>query len=83
MSKHRYIQKTGSVWCALCIGGILLQNDEGQIITLQSDRYVSMITNFFIPELNTVMLSRNQKQQDGATCHTARATIELIERHVW
>ncbi|GFX89312.1 putative transposable element [Trichonephila clavipes] len=35
-----------------------------------------MITNFFIPEL------KNQElwfQQDGSTCHTARATIDLLK----
>ncbi|GFY06239.1 uncharacterized protein TNCV_2680331 [Trichonephila clavipes] len=31
------------------------------------DRYRAIITNFFIPELN------------GATCHTARATIDLLK----
>ncbi|GFV19403.1 putative DD41D transposase [Trichonephila clavipes] len=66
-----------TVWCALWAGGIIgpyfFKNDEGHNVTVNGDRYRAMITNFFIPELN------NQElwfQQDGATCHTARATID-------
>ncbi|GFU06168.1 hypothetical protein TNCV_4764881 [Trichonephila clavipes] len=39
-----------------------------------------MITNFFIPELNNHDVQELWFQQDGATCHTARATIDLL-RH--
>ncbi|GFS56273.1 hypothetical protein TNCV_2769421 [Trichonephila clavipes] len=38
-----------------------------------------MITNFFIPELNNHDLQELWFQQDGATCHTARATIDLLK----
>ncbi|GFU57298.1 putative transposable element [Trichonephila clavipes] len=34
-----------------------------------------MITNFFIPELNNRDVQELWFQQDGATCHTARAII--------
>ncbi|GFT39714.1 uncharacterized protein TNCV_1579031 [Trichonephila clavipes] len=36
-----------------------------------------MITNFFIPELNNHDVQELWFQQDGATCHTARATIDF------
>ncbi|GFX59249.1 uncharacterized protein TNCV_4304811 [Trichonephila clavipes] len=36
-----------------------------------------MITNFFIPELNNHDVQELWFQQDGATCPTARATIDL------
>ncbi|GFV66463.1 hypothetical protein TNCV_379901 [Trichonephila clavipes] len=56
MSKHRYIQKKLTVWCALWAGGIIgpyfFKNDEGHNVTVNGDRYRAMITNFFIPELN-------------------------------
>ncbi|GFU96812.1 tc3a_0 protein [Trichonephila clavipes] len=76
-----------TVWCALWAGGI--KNDEGHNVTVDGDRYRAMITNFFIPELNNHDVLELWFQQDGATCHTAlslslsRATIKLIERHVW
>ncbi|GFY32349.1 uncharacterized protein TNCV_3558571 [Trichonephila clavipes] len=45
-----------TVWCALWAGGIIgpyfFKNDEGNNITGNGDRYRTMITNFFIPELN-------------------------------
>ncbi|GFS65874.1 DUF4817 domain-containing protein [Trichonephila clavipes] len=38
-----------------------------------------MITNFFIPKLNNHDVQKLWFQQDGATCHTARATIDLLK----
>ncbi|GFT73501.1 DUF4817 domain-containing protein [Trichonephila clavipes] len=38
-----------------------------------------MITNFFIPELNNHDDQELWFQQDGATCHTARTTIDLLK----
>ncbi|GFX07082.1 DUF4817 domain-containing protein [Trichonephila clavipes] len=38
-----------------------------------------MITNLFIPGLNNHDVQKLWFQQDGATCHTARATIDLLK----
>ncbi|GFW78059.1 hypothetical protein TNCV_135291 [Trichonephila clavipes] len=38
-----------------------------------------VITNFFIPELNNHDVQELWFQQEGATCHTARATIDLLK----
>ncbi|GFV99264.1 uncharacterized protein TNCV_1512361 [Trichonephila clavipes] len=38
-----------------------------------------MITNFFIPELNNHDVQELWFQQDGATCHTSRAIIDLLK----
>ncbi|GFX70338.1 uncharacterized protein TNCV_2955581 [Trichonephila clavipes] len=38
-----------------------------------------MITKFFIPELNNHDVQELWFQQEGATCHTARATIDLLK----
>ncbi|GFW44026.1 uncharacterized protein TNCV_997911 [Trichonephila clavipes] len=43
--------------------------------TLQS----MVITNFFIPELNNHDVQKLWFQQEGATCHTARDTIDLLK----
>ncbi|GFX42385.1 hypothetical protein TNCV_1519491 [Trichonephila clavipes] len=43
------------------------------------DRYRAMITNFFIPELNNHDVQELWFQQDCATCHTTRATIDLLK----
>ncbi|GFW63673.1 transposable element Tcb2 transposase [Trichonephila clavipes] len=72
-----------TVWCALWAGGIIgpyfFKNDEGHNVTVNGDRYRAMITNFFIPELNNQDVQELWFQQDGATCHTARATIDLLK----
>ncbi|GFW91122.1 uncharacterized protein TNCV_1759961 [Trichonephila clavipes] len=38
-----------------------------------------MITNFFTPEMNNHAVSELWFQQDGTTCHTAHATIDLLK----
>ncbi|GFV91199.1 putative DD41D transposase [Trichonephila clavipes] len=72
-----------TVWCALWAGGIIgpyfFKNDEGHNVTVNGDRYRAMITNFFIPELNNHDVQELWFQQDGATCHTARVTIDLLK----
>ncbi|GFY10612.1 putative DD41D transposase [Trichonephila clavipes] len=55
------------------------KNDEGHTVTVNGDRYRAMITNFFIPEFNNHDVQELWFQQDGATCHTARATIDLLK----
>ncbi|GFT30749.1 transposable element Tc3 transposase [Trichonephila clavipes] len=55
------------------------KNDEGHNVTVNGDRYRAMITNFFIPELNNHDVQELWFQQNGATCNTARATIDLLK----
>ncbi|GFU85288.1 transposable element Tc3 transposase [Trichonephila clavipes] len=72
--------ETLTVCCALWAGGILLQNDEGHNVTVKNVRYRAIITNFFIPELNNQDVQELfWFQQDGATCHIDRATIDLLK----
>ncbi|GFW13613.1 DUF4817 domain-containing protein [Trichonephila clavipes] len=72
-----------TVWCTLWAGGIIgpyfFKNDECHNVTVNGDRYRAMITNFFIPELYNHDVQELWFQQDGATCHTARATIDLLK----
>ncbi|GFU57275.1 uncharacterized protein TNCV_3634651 [Trichonephila clavipes] len=72
-----------TVWCALWAGGIIgpyfFKNDGSHNVTVNGDRYRAMITNFFIPELNNHDVQELCFQQDGATCHTARAIIDLLK----
>ncbi|GFV84352.1 uncharacterized protein TNCV_2044001 [Trichonephila clavipes] len=72
-----------TVWCALWAGEIIgpyfFKNDEGHNVTVNGDRYRAMITNFFIPELNNHDVQVLWFQEDGATYHKARATIDLLK----
>ncbi|GFW19938.1 putative LOC100569746 [Trichonephila clavipes] len=80
---HSEFETIRFVICALWAGGIIgpyfFKNDEGHNVTVNGDRYRAMITNFFIPELNNHDVQELWFQQDGATCHTARATIDLLK----
>ncbi|GFX38246.1 mariner transposase [Trichonephila clavipes] len=79
MSKHRYIQKNRLFGALYGLVESFFKNDEGHNVTVNGDRYRAMITNFFIPELNNPDVQELWFQQDGATCHTARATIDLLK----
>ncbi|GFT95430.1 putative transposable element [Trichonephila clavipes] len=61
------------------VGPDFFKNDEGHNVTVNGDRFRTMITNFFIPELTNHDVQELWFQQDGATCHTARATIDLLK----
>ncbi|GFV96439.1 hypothetical protein TNCV_2943721 [Trichonephila clavipes] len=61
------------------IGPYFFKNDEGHKVKVNGDRYRAMITNFFIPELNNHNVQELWFQQNGTTCHTARATIDLFK----
>ncbi|GFV12728.1 putative DD41D transposase [Trichonephila clavipes] len=83
-----YIENNGrfsklTVWCVLWAGGIIglyfFKNDEGHNVTVNGGRYRAMITNFLISELNNPDVQEMWFQQDGATCHTDRATIDLLK----
>ncbi|GFX79461.1 uncharacterized protein TNCV_824501 [Trichonephila clavipes] len=69
--------------CAFWAGGIIgpyfFKNDEGHNVTVNGDRYRAVIIYFFIPEFNNHDVQELWFQQDGATCHTARATIDLLK----
>ncbi|GFV13252.1 putative transposable element [Trichonephila clavipes] len=74
LDTRHYCQMAGGI-----IGPYFFKNDEGHNVTVNGDRYRSMITNFFISELNNNDVQELCFQQDGATCHTARATIDLLK----
>ncbi|GFV89847.1 putative transposable element [Trichonephila clavipes] len=54
-------------------------NEKTKVYIVNGDLYRAMITNFFIPELNKHDAQELWFQQDGATCHTASATIDLLK----
>ncbi|GFX68755.1 hypothetical protein TNCV_4069991 [Trichonephila clavipes] len=74
-----FVVETDPGWAGGIIGPYFFKNDEGHNVTVNGDRYRAMITNFFIPELNNHDVQELWFQQDGATCHTARATIDLLK----
>ncbi|GFU19841.1 uncharacterized protein TNCV_4283681 [Trichonephila clavipes] len=54
-------------------------NKQNCRIWSEANPQVTIITNLFIPELNNHDVQELWFQEDGATCHTARATIDLLK----
>lgn len=73
-----------TVWCGLYAGGIIgpyfFKNEAGNRVTVNGDRYRAMINDYLIPNLNGIDLEGMWFQQDGATCHTANATLDLLRK---
>ena len=73
-----------TVWCAFWYGSIMgpyfFENENGNAVTVNGERYRSMITDYFWDELDGFDLSDMWFQQDGATCHTSHETINLLRQ---
>lgn len=73
-----------TVWCGFWSGGIIgpyfFENENGSSITVNGERYREMINNFLWTKLDGMDTDDMWFQQDGATCHTARATLDLLHQ---
>jgi len=71
-----------TVWCGFWSGGIIrpyfFQNEAGVAITVNSERYRSMISNFLWPKMDDMDTDNMWFQQDGATCHIPHATMDIL-----
>lgn len=71
-----------TVWCGLWHGGIIgpyfFRNAAGDTVTVNGERYQTMLTEFLWPELDNIDITEMWFQQDGAPCHTMNATIEVL-----
>jgi len=69
------------VWAGICaekiIGPFFFEDDAGRPLTVNGDCYRAM-TDFLMPFLADDDMDNFWFQQDGATAHTARATIALL-----
>jgi len=68
-----------TVWCGVTEWGIVGPYFFEQIIN--TERYMAMLQTFVIPELKRRRkLSRTFFQQDGATCHTSKTTLDFLRK---
>ena len=72
-----------TVWCAMSASGIIghyfFEYEAGNAVTVNTDRYVEMLQNFFTPQLARFPVNENTLfQQDGATSHTARMSMNAV-----
>ena len=73
-----------TVWCAMgktaIIGPYFFEDNHGNAVTVNSERYIEMINSFFVPALRRrhITIQHVWFQQDGATAHTARASMAVL-----
>jgi hypothetical protein len=62
------------------IGPYFFEDETGNAVTVISDRYVRMVNEFLLPELRRrdMDLATFWFQQDGATAHTARQSMNTL-----
>ena len=57
------------------------ENEAGNAVTVNGVQYRNMLTEFLWPQLGGMDMEDMWFQQDGATCHTARETSELLREN--
>ena len=67
-------------WFGRIIGPYFFQNEAGVAITVNGERYRSMISNFLWPKIDDMDTDNMWFQQDGATCHTPHATMDILHK---
>jgi hypothetical protein len=71
------------LWCEAAFFGVLgpyyFEDNQGAAVTVISEHYVEMLLNYCEPELCCcgIDLSALWFQQNGATAHTARASMNV------
>lgn len=79
--KPMYPQKV-TVWCGFwsrgIVGPFFFENADEKAVTVNGERYRAMINDYLFPALAQENLDNIWFQQDGAPCHTAHSTIDLL-----
>lgn len=74
-----------TVWCGVSasriIGPYFFQDPGGQSVTINGDRYRTMLIRFLMPKVRQYGMEDHWFQQDGATAHTASRSINLLNRY--
>ena len=84
---HAYIEKPThpkrvTVGCGFWSRGIVeplfFQNEQGEAVTVNSGRYRAMLNEFLFTKIEEENIGNIWFQQDGTTCHTAEATLDVL-----
>jgi len=73
-----------TVWCGVDafgnVGPYFFENDNEETVTVNSERYVTMLEGFVEPQLRRLGIDPEALlfQQDGATAHTARNSVAVV-----
>lgn len=81
-TEHQMHPQKVTVWCGLwsqgVIGPYFFEDDDGAAVTVNGNRYRNMLEQLFRTDFAAMDLRDIWFQQDGATPHTATATIDLL-----
>lgn len=75
-----------TVWCGVGVFGIVgpyfFETDDGQTVTVNAERYVTMMEDFVAPKLRQLGIDPKSLhfQQDGASAHTARISMAVVQQ---
>lgn len=74
-----------TVWCAISQFGVIgpyFFQEDGVTVTVNSNRYISMLQHFLEPRIEEIIEEEGLEdlwfQQDGATPHTARNSMNIL-----
>ena len=74
--------KRVTVWCGFWSRGIIapyfFENKQEEAFTVIGDRYRAMLNEFLFTKIEEEDIGNIWFQQDGATCHTAKATLDIL-----
>ena len=69
-------------WCGFypraIIGSFFFENEQGEAVTVNGDRNRAMLNEFLCTKIEKGNIDNIWFQQDGATCHTAEATLDVL-----
>ena len=60
------------------IWAIFFENEQGEAVTVNGDRYRAMLNEFLFTKIEKGDIGNIWFQQDGATCHTAEDTLNVL-----
>ena len=74
--------KRATVWCGFWSRGIIIpfffENEQEEAIIVNGDRYQAMWNKFLFTKIEEEDIGKIWFQQDGATCHTAEAKLDVL-----
>ena len=65
-------------WCRGIIGQFFSENEQIEGIKVNGDRYRATLNEFLFTKIEEEYIGNIWCQQDGATCHTAEATLDVL-----
>ena len=66
------------LWSRAIIGPLFFENEQGEAVTVNVDRYRAMLREFMFTKIEEEDIGNIWFQQDGATCHPDKATLDVL-----